>query len=461
MSKRVAVYLRQSKTGEESISLVLQEQQCRSYASQMGWTVAGVYREAESTSASKTRLDRPALRDLRAAYGRGEFDLAVAHSVSRFSRHMADGAEIVGEMPLATVLEGEAPEGDDFVPLLHMLLAHKTRQEISRRWKETHQYRISRGMPSGGGRKPGYEITPEGYVPTPEGDILAEAYALYAAGNGWQTLVQYVNTQGARNKWNSIWKIDGLRKYLDHGFPAGYIWHNGTHYPGAHEAVISEEMWTLYQAARRERTRKNTRGQTATHALGGIVFCELCGKAATRTHSTKKDTGKMHVYLRCTTRRQGGMSACAGTVARMADVEKRLAWWLGARVEMWATEMPDNSAERGKAQVRVAAAQEALKAAEEVLSRLATGWASGLLDVDGYRLAQVDAIEKRQEAEQQVQQAEAELAATAPLAQDAFEAIERGGEGMSIPEWNAVLRRLLLPGGGIVLCTDGTIRMPA
>lgn len=460
MSKRVALYLRQSKTGEDSISLAIQEQQCRAYAAQQGWTVVDVYREAESTSASKTRLERQALQDLRDAYGRGEFDLAVAHSVSRFSRHMADGAAIVGEMPIATVLEGEAPEGDDFVPLLHMLLAHKQRQEISKRWKETHSHRVSLGLPTGGGRKPGYEFDGERYVAGPDADVIAEVYRLYIAGNGWQFLTHYANDAGCRSKWGTLWRLDGLRKYMDNGFPAGFIYHNGEFFPGAHAPLISAETWALYQAARGERAKKNTSAQNATHYLGGLVTCAQCGKWATRTYSTKKTTGKRHEYLRCSERRYKGASACPGFSVRMSEVEKRLAFWLGARVEQWSQEMPDTSVERARAQERVSLAQEAVKASEAVLGRLATGWASGVLDDAGYREAQAQAITVRQGAELELSEARAALAAAAPLPEDAYDAIVRGGEGMNREEWNGILKRLLLPGGGIVVESDGTIRMP-
>ena len=97
---QVGVYLRQSKYHDASVSMDLQEEQCRRLAEREGWTVAGLWRD-DDTSGRATG-NRPGLRDLRAAYERGEFSRVIAHSVSRLSRNMADGVEIVGAMPLAS-----------------------------------------------------------------------------------------------------------------------------------------------------------------------------------------------------------------------------------------------------------------------------------------------------------------------------------------------------------------------
>ena len=128
--------------------------------------------------------------------------------------------------------------------------------------------------------------------------------------------------------------------------------------------------------------------------------------------------------------------------------------WFAAHMDEWAAAMPDDSVARSKAEEALADAQAAERAADAVLARLASGWATGVLDDAGYQGARIAADADKAAAKAAVAQAQSVLSELLPEAADVYDAIERGGEGMSTAEWNGILRRLI---DYIEVNADGTV----
>src|SRR5687767_11700304 len=82
--QRAVIYCRVSSTGQEdNSSLQTQEEQCRTYAAERGWSVVSTYREVHSGA---ELFERPQLTLLREAMRRHEFDVLLVHALDRLSR---------------------------------------------------------------------------------------------------------------------------------------------------------------------------------------------------------------------------------------------------------------------------------------------------------------------------------------------------------------------------------------
>lgn len=93
-SKRVALYLRVSTDGQTTTN---QQAELERVAERSGWSVVEVYRD-HGISGSKSRKERPALRQLCQDATRRKFDLIAAWSVDRLGRSLQDLVSFLGEM---------------------------------------------------------------------------------------------------------------------------------------------------------------------------------------------------------------------------------------------------------------------------------------------------------------------------------------------------------------------------
>lgn len=462
MSRRVAVYIRQSQYHDQSISEELQRSTCEAYAQREGWTVVGVHKDIDLSGRSTEK--REGLKALRASFDAGEFDLALAHSVSRFSRDMRDGAGIIAEMPIATVLEGEALPDDDFMPLLHMLLGHKQSREIGKRWKETQERRVSLGLPPRGGMRFGYlggggEKQREQYGQKAEGlyrpdpDLVPYVkgmYERYINGAGMVSLAKWLNEEGILTSRGNQFTSETISEYMDDGFAAGILRANGQVMEGSWEPIISREIYDQYVRIRAERRKLPKKAQQVRWHLAGIIRCGRCGGPVVGNGGKPENPG-----IACSRRIRGGATLCEGVWGRRFDVNKRVSWWLGGHIDQWAAATPLDAEKRAQAEARAEKARLALEAAQTALGRLAEGWATGVLDDDGYRLARASQEEKRDAAQAERDAALAELDTMLPADADPFAIIEAAGD-LDAGQWNGVLTKIIdrievHPGGRLLV----------
>ena len=420
---QVGVYLRQSKYHDASVSMDLQEEQCRRLAEREGWTVAGLWRD-DDTSGRATG-NRPGLRDLRAAYERGEFSRVIAHSVSRLSRNMADGVEIVGAMPLATVLGGVQDADDDFVPLLHMLLGHKQSNEIRKRWREILEHRAELGLPPSGGDRYGYTYTPSAVtgadgkkvrtapedaykINEDQAQHVRSMYSWYIGGAGFATIVTRLNGSGVRTVRGSLWTTTRLLEYMDAGFPAGYFRFGKGLVRGIWEPIISEETWQAYRRRRNANKKTSARTKGSGWELQGIARCERCGGPLSRSGNDGQR------YVRCSRNASSGAAVCKGVSYLEVSVTEQTAEFLEQRLQEWAGELPDDSGERERIRTAIDAIDAQIADVAEEQARLIDLYASGELDSDGYQISKARRAQKRDELEAQKGALEDELAELGP-----------------------------------------------
>jgi DNA invertase Pin-like site-specific DNA recombinase len=93
-SKRVALYLRVSTTGQTTVN---QRRELEAVAGRHGWDVVQVFSD-NGVSGAKGRKDRPGLDALLKGVARREFDMVAAWSVDRLGRSLQDLIEVLSDL---------------------------------------------------------------------------------------------------------------------------------------------------------------------------------------------------------------------------------------------------------------------------------------------------------------------------------------------------------------------------
>jgi DNA invertase Pin-like site-specific DNA recombinase len=163
-------------------------------------------------------------------------------------------------------------------------------ESIGATWKETQERRVRHGLTPNGQHHYGYTYTREdGYQIDPiEGPILADMYRSYASGESAQNIALRLTDPNARPDENGVyaryarWNTPAVLRLLDSGFGAGLILFRGELHPGVHPAVITDDDWARFKAARAER-RRRPRAERSPYAYSGLMECHCGAKMHGRT----------------------------------------------------------------------------------------------------------------------------------------------------------------------------------
>jgi DNA invertase Pin-like site-specific DNA recombinase len=328
MKPRAALYLRQSTYKEESISLELQEQACRSYAVSQGYDVVAV--EADPGISGRT-WNRPGVQRVMDLVEGKQADVILLWKWSRLSRSRLDWAVAADRVETAGGRIESATEAIDVSTATGRLargmlteFAAFESERIGDTWRETHARRIRNGLPHHGLPRFGYTYTKAGgYVLDPtSGPVLREFYLRFTAGSTFKELAAYAVSEGFEPE--AGWGLGTLRRILDRGFGAGYVWSKGEHVPGAHEAVITEAEWLQYRARRDSRSPR-TRAEASDYAYSGLLRCHCGGSMGGST--IQKANGVRYMRYTCTVAQQKGNHKA--TTVSAPYVEKAVLAWLG------------------------------------------------------------------------------------------------------------------------------------
>jgi DNA invertase Pin-like site-specific DNA recombinase len=291
---RAVLYLRQSVSREDSISLELQENAGREHCLRLGYQVVGV--EADPGISGRT-WERPAVKRVMGLVEGGHADVVVVWKWSRLSRSRRDWAVAVdriesigGRLESATEPVDTATATGRFTRGMLAEMAAFESDRIGEVWKEVHDRRRRLGLPSSGGDRFGYARGSDGrYTIDPvTGPLLAEAYRRVIAGHSLRAVTAWLNANGARTLSGGEFTRDRVVKVLDSGFGAGLLVRMGRRggrvdrslegrswVRAAHDQVITEDEWSAYLASRR--SRQPEKGQTGRHLLTGLLTCGDCG----------------------------------------------------------------------------------------------------------------------------------------------------------------------------------------
>lgn len=162
-----------------------------------------------------------------------------------------------------------------------------------------------------------------------EANTLREVFRSYIEMAGAKATAQALNAAGSLRRGRPWSKDDVLRALEETAAIGTYFWGksnsdrlrvDATHWvPMKVEPIVSEEVFALAAAVRKEREPNPSKGRTPSSPLllAGLVRCGACGAAYTL------QTGKSgkHRYYQCRSYSRVGKAACAGYAVPTHEIE--------------------------------------------------------------------------------------------------------------------------------------------
>lgn len=397
---RAVLYLRQSVSRDDSISLALQESAGREHCARHGYQVVAV--ESDPGVSGRT-WQRPAVQRTIAMIEDGQADVIVLWKWSRLSRSRRDWAIAADKVDVAGGRIESATEAVDVTTATGRLargvlteFAAFESDRIGEVWKEVHESRVQRGLVPNGNRRFGYQLNPETGVHEPhptEAPVVRWAYERYVAGESPATIAEALNNRGHRTVKGGPWSAEAVIDYLAAGFGAGVLRWRGQTYPGAHETIIDADLWQAFQDRRAARAATPPRRRASRYLLSGLVYCAACGQ---RMHA---NTGTYGPNFRCKRRSlYGPEHGCTGGYVQQRVVEVAVREWVAAYagdVERAAARAEASVAVQVTAEAEQRRLVDALKRVDASLQRLTVQLAEGLVPAEAYTAARDELLGKR------------------------------------------------------------------
>ena len=319
--KRAVAYIRVSSLSQvDGHSLDAQKRLFHELCKNRGWTPVTVYREEGKSAHSDSIKKRPELRRLLEDSAKNTFDLVVVHTLDRWSRNqriMLETLASLGSNDVALIsitenIDYSTPQGMLFTQMLgsfaqyfsDSLGTHVSKGLEQRAVEGKHTGGIPFGFESCWAEKNGERKRrcksehPGGVHPVElEAAAVIELFRRYAVGTTTlATLAGWLNDQGLRTR-NRKKLPDGkgghvagprlftnasVRNILHNPFYTGKVRHRDQLLPGAHDALVSDELFQNVQ-----QTMKRNSGRSSTlhpnpqreYLLKGLIRCADCGLA--------------------------------------------------------------------------------------------------------------------------------------------------------------------------------------
>lgn len=387
---RAVLYLRQSVTREESISLALQETACRQHAERSGYVVVDV---VSDPGISGRTWKRPGVVRVMAMVEAHEAEIVILWKWSRLSRSRRDWALAADRVEVAGGRIESATEAVDVATSVGRLargvlteFAAFESERMGEVWKEVHARRLAHGLPAHGGSRFGYELDAGTYTPDPiTGPVLAAMYRDYAAGIGFKGIAARLAADGIPTPRGGTWYDDGVKRILDSGFGAGQlvVGRRGplTYFPGVHPTVIEPVEWEAYLRARRTRRRQPAKVSGPKYPLAGLIMCGDCGGPMWASR-LGREPGYGYVCGAWATAR-----TCRCVSVSRAKAERAVLDWLqGLASDVEALVSLHQERETASATSRAEAhvVRGRIDRLEQRLTRLTLGWSDGTVPASAY-----------------------------------------------------------------------------
>ncbi len=330
---RVCAYARVS-TGKDAMLHSLSAQV--SYYSNLiqnhsGWLYCGVFSDEAVTG---TKRERAGFQRMVEECRRGNIDLVITKSISRFARNTVTLLQTVRELKSLGVdvffeeqnIHTMSADGE-----LMMTILASYAQEESLSASENQKWRIKRNFEEGipwNGTMLGYRLKNGRYEIVPEeAELVRRIYGAYLSGSGYLAIAKRLNAEGVPPRFGTQWRESVISKILSNYTYTGNLLLQKTfrenhitkktrvnkgefpkyHAEGTHNAIIDMNVFQAVQAEKARRAArflKNPASKTS-YPFTGLLVCEYCGK-----HYRRKITRTGPVWV-CGTFNTMGKAACA------------------------------------------------------------------------------------------------------------------------------------------------------
>jgi len=307
---RAVLYARVSSEEQvDNWSLSAQRRAFDEICHQKDWLASHIYSE-EGVSAHTDSIEkRPQFKRLLKDCRDRAFDVVVVHSLDRWSRNLKvtlESFKILADNNIAFLsitenVDYSTPEGKLFISMIGAFAQYFS-DSLSKHTSKGLKERAVNGLPNGDipfgyrrvdkdnpGKKEGYI-----YIVPDEAEVVRKIFQLYSSGQ-WtlSKLADWLNEQGfrTRNKRQitdsngentsgpRLFSLYSVRWLLHNPFFTGKVRYHGQLYPGQHEPIVDEQLFTLVQQQLKQ--AKNSGRSTSTafrnYLLKGLVRCIYCG----------------------------------------------------------------------------------------------------------------------------------------------------------------------------------------
>lgn len=294
-TRQAGAYLRISddRLGDEA-GVERQERDCRKLAEVLGWEVAIVYIENDTSAFKRRKIHLPdgtvALRVLRPQFRRMLDDLAsgainavVGYDLDRVARDPRDLEDLIdvveqNHIPTRAVTGSLDLSTDSGVTMARVMVAvaNKSSRDTARRVTRKHADLAEQGRVGGGGvRAYGYE--PDGMtVREHEAEVIREIAARVLDGQSLRSIAKVLTARGEPTvRGNTVWAQKSVQDIVRKPRNAGLrTYHGRVVGDAAWPPVLDRETWERVCLAMEARGKGGK--TTLKRWLNGVLFCSRC-----------------------------------------------------------------------------------------------------------------------------------------------------------------------------------------
>jgi DNA invertase Pin-like site-specific DNA recombinase len=280
----------------EGLGVGRQEADGRKHADRIGWEIAEVIVENDTSAFKRRRVKlpdgttalrvvRPGLRRSLDLLGSGERDGLIAYDLDRYTRDPRDLEDLIDlveqqHVPVTSVTGSLRLDTDADVTMARVMVAvaNKASRDTSRRVSRKHEELAKQGKFGGGGsRRFGYERDGT-TIRQDEADAIRTMAEMVMAGASYYEVTAWLNADGPRPVNAAEWKSRSVESILTGPRIAGLrVFRGEVVGAAAWPPIIEREAWDDLQVAIATHMGHRRRGtQTFKRWLTGLLFCCEC-----------------------------------------------------------------------------------------------------------------------------------------------------------------------------------------
>jgi DNA invertase Pin-like site-specific DNA recombinase len=272
-----------------------QEEDCRALADRLGWSIAEVVVENDTSAykrrdagvdadgLSVRRTRRPEYRRVLRALSSGTADGLVVYDLDRVARQPRDLEDLIDlvdqrRVPVVSVTGSLDLSTDAGVTMARIMvaIANKSSADTSRRVARAHVQQAAEGRPPGGWRAYGYEADRRTIVPA-EADVIRDVAGRIIAGDSLRSIRRDLDAAGIKPPHAAAWSMASIRSTVTKPMVAGLrSLHGEIVAVGDWPPILDRQTWELVRAVLAQETRKTGTRAVDRHLLSGIARCGLC-----------------------------------------------------------------------------------------------------------------------------------------------------------------------------------------
>lgn len=271
-----------------------QEEDCRTLATRLGWTIAEVVVENDTSAYQTTvRLDtdglperktrRPQFREALKMLHDGRADGLVVYDIDRACRRLRDLEALIDVVegrgvPVVSVTGSLDVSTSSSRAMARVLatMANKSSEDTARRVARAARQHAEQGHFRTSGFRPfGYRA--DGTIDEAEAAVLRDMFDRILRGDPTRSVSRSLNERRILTPRGNAWTPQGVRACLLKPTSAGLrAYLTDVVADGSWEPIVDRETWELVAAVLKARQRSTERGGSV-HLLSGIVRCDTCG----------------------------------------------------------------------------------------------------------------------------------------------------------------------------------------